>query len=250
LQNFLDKISFNLTPNYNLINLKKQYIGFKLNNICYFHKENNNPINAKNNIESIIIPYSVIDINCEIIKYIKNAKKMEYSKLSVYKNAIMRNRLYRYFLAEFSAILKCDKNIEMRKKIISIVSDIKFDNSNSLISLRIKLLKELKDYKSDLITLKEIISKSILLSTNSPLKYIIQYINNTNFNFDKQLFYNLKKMDTIELIDKLKKLLKDKITIADLDVFTNGVDNIYVSCGDPSNIKKNQCVNNKLIVNY
>jgi hypothetical protein len=253
LQNFLNQIFDKLIPNYYLINLKKQYIGFKANNICYFHKESNNHIIFKNCnnsdcIKSIIIPYSIIDINNYIIKYIKNDKKVEYSKLSIYKNAIMRNRLYRYFLAEFSSILKDDKNIEMRKKIISIVSDIKFDNSNSLISLRIKLLKELKDYKSDLITLKEIISKSILLSINNPLKYIIQYINNTNFNFDKQLFYNLKEMDNIELIDKLKKLLKDNIEIVNSDVFTNDINNIYVSCGEPSNVKKNQCVNNKLTV--
>jgi hypothetical protein len=55
-------------------------------------------------------------------------------------------------------------------------------------------------------------------------------------------------MDNIELIEKLKLLLKDKIMIVNSDEYKNDAYNIYVSCSEKSNIKKNQCMDNKLMV--
>jgi len=240
---FIKKTNLDIVPEYNIINNKNTYIGFKSQNICYLVKEQNDPINP--NIPNIIFPYSTLDINNDILKYVKNGNKID-TILNKYKSALMRNRLYKYFIAEFSSILMNDKNIEMRKKLIAILSETKFDSSNSLTTLRINLIKFLKNYPNDLIILKDIISKSFLMSSHNPLANIIKYVNSTYFEFDKQQLYNLKSLEHNALIKQLKILLSNNILISNEK--NNETGNLYTSCSDPSSIFKTQCKNNKLIV--
>jgi hypothetical protein len=240
---FIKYSKLDIIPEYNIINNTNIYIGFKSQNICYLFKEDNNPINS--DIPNIIFPYSILDINNEILKYIKNDNKPN-TILNKYKSALVRNRLYKYFIAEFSSILMNDKNIEIRKKLISILSETKFDSSNSLTALRIKLIKFLKDYPNDLILIKDIISKSFLLSSHNPLIHIIKYIELTYFEFDKQKLLYLKGLEHNTLIKELKTLLSNNILISDEK--NNETGNLYTSCGDKSSIFKTQCKNNKLIV--
>lgn len=241
--NFIKKLKLDILPEYNIINNNNVYIGFKSQNICYLFKEQNTPINT--NIPNIIFPYSTLDINNEILKYIKNGNKTN-TIIDTYKSALVRNRLYKYFIAEFSSILMNDKNIEFRKTLISILSETKFDSSNSLTALRIKLIKFLKDYPNDLIIIKDIISKSFLAASHNPLANIIKYVNSTYFEFDKQQLYNLKSLEHSALIKQLKILLSNNILISNEK--NNETGNLYTSCSDTSSIFKNQCKNNKLIV--
>ena len=253
---FLNKIDDTyINPIFNLVNVNKQYIGFKSSNsLYYFFKENCNSYNGYGNQNSgndIIFPYSVLDINDEILKFTKNSSYFT-SALTLYNKSILKNRLYKYFISEFSSILRLDKNIPMRKKIIQIISSIKFDDSNSLMKLRLFLIKELKEYPNDLMTLKEIISKSIKISIYNPTKLIVENINLTIFDFDKQLYYRLRELDIDALMHELKQLLKDKITSVenDKEIPYNSIQfsNIYTSCSEKSNIKKGQCINNKLMI--
>lgn len=245
LEDFIKKTNLNIIHEYNIINNENKYIGFKSKNICYLFKESDEPYKSTTSIiENIIFPYSIININNEILKYIKGKKTN--TILDKYKPAVVRNRLYKYFIAEFSSILMNDKNIEMRKKLIELLSETKFDSSNSLTALRIKLIKFLKDYSNDLILIKEIISKSFILSAHNPLKHIIKYINSTFFEFDRQKLYNLKKLDHISLIKELKNMMNNNIYITDEKNIN--ISNLYTSCNDKSAILKNQCKNNKLMV--
>lgn len=243
VDSFIKKLKLDIVPEYNIINNKNTYIGFKSQNICYLFKAQSDPINT--NIPNIIFPYSTLDINNEILKYIKNENKTN-TILDTYKSALVRNRLYKYFIAEFSSILMNDKNTEMRKTLISILSETKFDSSNSLTTLRIKLIKFLKDYPNDLIIIKDIISKSFLVSSHNPLTNIIKYVNSTYFEFDKQKLYHLKSLEHNVLIKQLKILLSNNILISNEK--NNETGNLYTSCSDPSSIFKTQCKNNKLIV--
>jgi len=258
LKQFISSNSFKLKPEFNLINLDNMYIGFKSKNLCYFFKDNKNTYSDEK-LKNIIFPYSVVDINNEIVKYIRNNKsnKNDYSFINKkYINAIMRNRYYKYFIAEFSSILRNDKNETMRKKIKLLLSETKFDETNSLTKLRIELIKLLENYLSDLLILKEIISKSFVISSvNKQLDNIINYIDSTLFDFDKQLLYKLKKLEYNELIKKIKDIMSNHIKIIDTQIDTQmdaqidtQIDNIYISCGEKSIINKNQCNGAKLLL--
>jgi hypothetical protein len=272
LKHFIDTVcelklsnKLKIHPEFDLVNLDGDYIGFKSKTLCYFFKESNNSIGGysrgsesqsrgsesqRHDNKNIIFPYSVVDINDEIVKYIKKNSNDSSLVNKKYTNAIMQNRYYKYFIAEFSSILRNDKNESMRKKIKQLLSDTKFDETNSLTKLRINLIKLLDDYPSDLLILKDIISKSFVLIVGNQLDNIINYINSTLFDFDKQLLYNLKKLEYNELIKKIKNIMEDHIkeiesTNSPENVTSN---NIYISCGEKSIVNKSQCHGSKLLL--
>ena len=255
LKQFISNNAFKINIEYNLINSDNKYIGFKDKNLCYFFKENEEPFNDKNlngeNEKNIIFPYSIVDINNEIVKYIRNNNSNNNDNFinKKYINAIMQNRYYKYFIAEFSSILRNDKNESMRKKIKSLLSGTKFDETNSLTSLRIGLITLLENYSSDLIILKEIISKSFMMTFNNQLDNILNYIDSTLFDFDKQLLYSLKKLEYNELIKKIKNIMEGHIKIQEQnEPNIDKISNIYISCGEKSIINKVQCDGSKLLL--
>jgi hypothetical protein len=255
LKQFIYNNAFKINIEFNLINSDNKYIGFKDKNLCYFFKENDKGYEEEqqnkeeHKCRNIIFPYSIIDINNEIVKHIRNNDKNDNFINKKYINAIMQNRYYKYFIAEFSSILRNDKNEPMRKKIKSLLLETKFDETNSLTSLRINLIKLLENHPSDLIILKEIISKSFMAAINNQLDNIINYIDSTLFDFDKQLLYNLKKLEYDELIKKIKNIMANHIKEQDSDESNiDKISNIYISCGEKSIINKVQCHGSKLLL--
>ena len=257
---------------FNIVNKQNKFIGFKAyNDLCYMHEESD--VAAADDAASIIFPYSILDINNEIINYIQNPiidDKIMYK----YNKSLLKNRLYKFFLAEFSFIVRMDRNKTIRNKLSSIISKTKFDESNSLATLRISLIDELRDYNNDLLAIKDIISKTIKINIVNPIKLIINKIDSTFFDFDKQLLFKLKKMDTLDLIDELKILLQNSIIIGNGANITNAdstyansttnntknddiiydnitninSNNIFTSCKSKSTLQKKQCKNNRLII--
>ena len=161
------------------------------------------------------------------------------------KDALVRNRLYKYFLAEFSSILRKDKNEKMRNELKKIILNTKFNITESLTQLRIKLVNFFKNYPFDLNIIKELITRAFILSPNNPSDLILKSINFTFFDFDKQLLLKLKKMEIPILINELKKIMTPYISISDIKIEST---NLYISCNEKSSINTKHCINKKLII--
>jgi hypothetical protein len=286
LISFIDQINIYFPEyikyHFNIVNKQNKFIGFKAyNDLCYMHEESDIAASATDSAAaaSIIFPYSILDINNEIINYIQNPI-MDDKIMYKYNKSLLKNRLYKFFLAEFSFIVRMDRNKTIRNKLASIISKTKFDESNSLATLRIALIDELCDYNNDLLSIKDIISKTIKINIVNPIKLIINKIDSTFFDFDKQLLFKLKKMDTLDLIDELKILLQDSIIIGNSataipigvecsatnsnddityddianddstydDITNSNSNNIFTSCKSKSTLQKKQCKNNRLII--
>jgi hypothetical protein len=140
-----------------------------------------------------------------------------------------RNMLYRLFLAEFSAVLKSERNTALRDKLASMIKTTDFSSPASVRLLRQTLGGLLAGHPGDLATVRGIVKKAHEKDTASE-DTILAAIDATTFEFDRMSLARLRALKTHkEIVVGLKKLL-DTHVVAAPDGRQAASQNYYIAC--------------------
>jgi hypothetical protein len=165
--------------------------------------------------------------------------------------ADVRNRLYRLFLAEFSAVLRAERNEPLRGKLVAALEATRYESAKSLAALRRRLVELLlPDYPDDLQTIRGAIARAYATAPQDPGGAALTAVAATGFAFDRQSMARLRTQGSHgEVVNALRELMASRVTTAaDADPV---LANIYVSCAEPSSVHDSapaMCVGRRLAV--
>jgi hypothetical protein len=222
-----------IVPNASLTNPEGACIGFlaaKPHSLYFFHDPElipNSPEGAP-----ISFPYDVREIDLAILAAKRQASKTSPHALdSVETLAAVttnRNRLYRLFLAEFSEVLRAERNAPMRERIATALKATDFKSSESVKALRQSLAEVLAGHPGDLAAVRDAIKQA--QPSDDAAREALAAINASSFEFDRQSLARLRALKSHdEVVLELKEMLGTHITTVN-EKTVRPVENIYVSC--------------------
>jgi hypothetical protein len=234
----------------NIIDAAGQVVGFyeAAPPLYYYHDAI--PRNARPG-KDIAFPYSSQDIDDAIHTRrlpSENEENIRIKKLA--DAALARNRLYRLFLAEFSAVLRSDKNTKLRTSLETAIMSTKFDSASSMTALRTMLGSLLGPYPEDLLAIRDVIVRALEEGVE-PKKLILQSISNSSFAFDRRTLTKLRSLVThSEVVAALHVLMDPRILAVENKASPppNQAQHIFVSCSEVSSIPSGQCSGRRLVV--
>jgi hypothetical protein len=141
------------------------------------------------------------------------------------------NKLYTLFTIEFATIIKNNKNLETRKKLKGLISQ--FDIQNSVI-LKDKIIEMDLNY-NDMAIIRDIIKECY-----GNKEKAILIIEETKFEFDNQIIYEIKKNNGL-----LRPLMEKVCVFIDKEEPVH-LNEIVVSCAEKSPFERNYCEGPKL----
>lgn len=205
------KVMYNIKYNDTIIGVMTD------NRLCYFHKQTSEDTDNILNFH-----YDPIDIDKSIIQR---------TNVNTLSDAALRkkyyNNLYKLFFSEFTSILYKNNNVNLRKKIEKVILETNFTSSKSIQALIQNLDIILKNYPTDLITIRNFIE--YIYFNSIELKEIINFIKYTKFEFDFTVLHELRLLSDNDLLKKLHSLLDESIIIGEVNNIPQNY-NIYTSC--------------------
>ena len=168
--------------------------------------------------------YDHLDIDREIFAYLTKNKVEDQSKLKQIK---YKNNLYDLFCIEFATLISKEKNVKMREKIFKLFKNIDISDSNIIKYIKTELIVLLPN-EDDVQKLLSLIRLNINSVDNTYLK-LKHAIEETKFDFDNLLLYNLDSKSFEEKVEILYKLMESRIMISSE---IGELDNIYTARGD------------------
>jgi hypothetical protein len=162
-----------------------------------------------------------------------------------------RNRLYRLFLAEFSAVLRADRNPEMRRSLAAALGATRFESARSVAGLRRRLAELLGDRPSDLQAMRDAVARAYAEAPWDPGAAAAAAVEATPFGFDQQILARLQALESRgAVVAALRELLEPRVerlpagTLPEAAAQTN----IFVSCAEATAVPKAQCAGRRLAV--
>lgn len=252
------------------IQLDNNIIGIQLNNLynCYIYPflKNTSVIKIYNdnkktklfNGELLYqnILYHPYDINNTILN---NYNSKFTDKNNFYSESIYQKYLYKLFVFEFINYLYKYTNTELRKIIVEYIHKTNNDDLTILVSTFSNYknkLYELINNSLDKFKNTSIVNESyieiieiihIYLNNNMNKNELVELMNNTRFQFDNIYIEELKKLDQIDIKNKLYKISKNFISIGNIN--NNNENNNYIlPCYLNNSNKLNYCNKQKLIM--
>lgn len=146
--------------------------------------------------------------------------------------------LYNILILEFINILRKERNVNLRKKIKTIINSKKNTRKKNL-----ELSILLKNYPNDFLSIAKMITK---LTSKKQLMELINMFDENIFDFDYVMLEKMKKMNNKELRKKLKDIFK-KVVINKTPKFDKEFANMLTSCNTKTE-EPMYCLNNKLMV--
>lgn len=203
--------------------------------LSYFHR----PTNYENSENSILFQYNPRDIDYVILQRNETTELSDKSLLKKYYN-----NLYRLFFSEFTTFLQKDRNVQLRKKIITVINDTDFMNSKSIQNMVLSLEHILKKYPSDLNTIHTFIE--FIYFNSMDTDNISKFIDISKFEFDFKLLGELGSISNFnKLIEKLREIMDPYIIIDTINKIPQNY-NIYTSC--TNNTGQFFCKESKIII--
>ena len=214
-------------------------VGFIHGHLSYFH----DAVIPETTNGAVRFPYDSRLVDAAII-----ANRTQPARPASLANAARsRNRLYRLFLAEFAAVLRTDRNKELRRHLLSAIKDTKFESPKSVATLRRRLLELLQDYPEDLAAVREAVMRAYVHSPSDPSRAAAAAIESTAFRFDRQTMSRLRALKShAAVVTAVRALMQDRVVA--ISSASTAPPNMYVSCTESSDITKEQCVNRQLAV--
>jgi len=207
--------------------------------LYYYH----DPVPASGG-RQIRFPYDSRDVDTAIKEGRAHTDEKRISNLA--NAASARNRLYRLFLAEFSAVLRSDRNAKIRTSLEAAIRDTKYDSAPSMTTLRSTLSSLLGAYPEDLMAVRDVIVRA-LESNPNPKDIIMQSIGSSLFSFDRRTLIRLRAMAThSEVVAALRVLMAPRILVGELE--SGKPSHIFVSCGEQSSVPAGQCSGKRLVI--
>ena len=163
--------------------------------------------------------------------------------------ADVRNRLYRLFLAEFSAVLRAERNGPLRRQLEAALGATRYESAQSVAALRRRLAEILlPDYPDDLQTVRGAVARAYATAPQDPGRAALAVVEATGFAFDRRSIARLRAQGSHgEVVSALRALMASRVTAA--DVADPALSNIYVSCAEDSSVGASTlCVGRRLAV--
>jgi hypothetical protein len=160
----------------------------------------------------------------------------------------LKNKLYRLFLAEFSAALRGERNAKVRRDLAAAVGATRFESPKSVAALRRRLVEVLQRHPDDLRAVREAVTRAYALSPQDPAAAVVASLEATAFGFDFQTLARLRALGSHqETVAALRKTLAGRVVAAEGPA-PAALENIYVACSEAGPTSKGQCVGRALAV--
>jgi len=186
----------------------------------------------------IRFPYDSREIDLAIVASLqKGADSMAAADSTAATRAAaadVRNRLYRLFLAEFSAVLRAERNEDLRAQLVSALKSTQYELATSVAALRRRLIELLHDYPDDLQIVRSAIARAYVTAPQGPGGAAIAAIAATSFAFDRRTMARLRALGSqAETVGALRTLMAPRVTTS-ADMTGRTLANMYVSCAEKS----------------
>jgi hypothetical protein len=222
-------------------NTEPTIIGFVCENIYYYITKISKKLALTYvNCDIQYVLYDPIKINALVYKL-----KLEKQKQNVTFDTNLQHALYKYYLydlilLQFIAIFNKQRNIPLRKRIISTIAKTNFDKDITDIKLLISQITDIEDN----IKLKNIISRYV--NVHHEKKTLIEDVQTSYFNFDRIILEELKTLDYSHVLSHLHKLAKKFVKFGDISKLKQfQFPNMLVSCDAQDS---NYCSSGKFII--
>ena len=140
-----------------------------------------------------------------------------------------RNRLYRLFLAEFSAALAADRNEPLRAEILAAVRGTRFGSAESVAALRRRLLALLGGHPDDLRAVRAAVARAYLAAPQDPGAAIAATIGASTFGFDRCALARLRAIGPHrDAVAAVRELMAPRI--AAVSGAPPDPSNVYAAC--------------------
>jgi len=223
------------------ITKKSVVIGFASHNINYYVKDMSLS-QALGISDSKITPiyYDPDIVNKQI--FMKSKPIFDKRCFNVGKS-IYNNNLYQLILLEFMTLFNQQRNESTRKQIKKkLLGNLNtdFDNIMEEVSTIVKDCDDHNKIKSQI---------NEFINTHNSKNILFDEIDESFYNFDRELFEKIKKLPSEKLYNELLKISRKFIVFGNISSVKNfDFPNMFVSCQDKKKHKISYCKNNKLIV--
>ena len=180
--------------------------------------------------DAVRFPYDSREIDAAIIASLRGAREAD---LPAAAAAAARNRLYRLFVAEFSAVLRAERNKPMRDQIAAALKATRYEAAESVATLRRRLVELLRDYPDDLQSVRGAVARAYITAPQDPGSAALSAVAATNFTFDRQTIARLRALGSHgETASALRGFMGARV--APGVQAPGALANMYVSCAEAS----------------
>lgn len=221
------------------INNDSNVIGFISNNINYYitNIKLSNAMKIKN-VPVFQIFYEPDEINKSI--YTKE-HSIEDHRSKLIGRSIYNSNLYKLLLLEFMTVFNRQKNIKLRQKLKQKLLGNLNQDFDILMEDISKLIVNCDDYCKIKTQVCEFVNN------HHSKNLLFHEIDDTFYNFDREIFEIIKKLPKDKLIKELEKISRKFITIGDISKIKDlEFPNMFISCQEKQSNK--YCKQNKLII--
>jgi hypothetical protein len=219
------------------------------------------PVDATYDDDYTNFPYDPNDIDQEILNYLRSedtdiseialsdVNDIDVKNRRLANSAKLRNNLYRLFMAEFSFLIKHEKNVKLRKEqLYPIFKKSEFKSHDGMTKLKTDISNLLHEYIDDIKVIRQIILKHY--KHDDAAELIIEDCERNKFNFDNILLNELRKLPNKEAEVILREKMKDTYILDEMPPLDIEINN-FISCKEKSSVENCQThcsKTNKLIV--
>ena len=182
----------------------------------------------------IRFPYDSREVDLAIVASLQKGAGGDSTTATRAAEADVRNRLYRLFLAEFSAVLRAERNEGLRAQLVAALKSTQYELATSVAALRRRLTELLCDYPDDLQIVRSAVARAYVTAPQGPGGAAIAAIAATSFTFDRRTMARLRALGSHEeTVGALRALMAPRVTTS-ADVAGRALVNMYVSCAEKS----------------
>jgi hypothetical protein len=221
------------------INKNSTVIGFVLNNIHYY--TTNIKLSSALKIKKttgVRVLYDPDIINKSI--YAKEKIMTDFRGKCVGRS-IYKSNLYQLLLLEFMHVFNNQRNTVLRKKLKQLL----LKNYNKDFTLIVTVVSNIINYPADYTKIKQQIYD--FLNNHHSRNVLFKKIDDTFYDFDREMFNDIKQLPRDKLINKLQSIAEKFVVYGDINKIKDfEFPNMFIAC--QNNPKKKYCVKNKLVI--
>ena len=197
-------------------------------------------------------PYDSREVDLAIVASLRGAREAQDTAVAARAaEADVRNRLYRLFLAEFSAVLRAERDEALRGQLVAALKATRYESAKSVAALRRRLVELLRDYPDDLQTVRDAVARAYVTAPQDPGRAALAAVGATSFAFDRRTMARLRALGSHgEVVSALRGLMAPRVT-ASADAAGRTLANMYVSCAEESavhGVASGMCAGRHLVV--
>jgi hypothetical protein len=237
-----------------IVNASGQTVGFVTpgsSPLHFFHDPEPGPRGP----DFIRFPYDSREVDLAIADSLRRGYEKDTEVDLRAAEANVQNQLYRLFLAEFSAVLRAERNEPLRGQLMAALKSTRYESAKSVAALRHRLVEILHNYPDDLQVVRQAVARAYALAPQNPGESVRMAVAATSFTFDRQSMGRLREGSHGDAVRNLRALMAPRVTdatTAGVNMEGRAIANMYVSCaeesavnvGDPSGM----CFKRRLVV--